>query len=88
MTLSKNVEVSFHFFGKIRLFKFSILSKFQNLDFEGKKTKILVKILLKGTNTLFSAKIRKLSFSKPCQGVRNYESMNSQTILDINYVDF
>ena len=40
--------------------KFSILSKFQNLDFQGKKTKILVKILLKWTNTLFSAKIRKL----------------------------
>ena len=47
-----------------------------------------MKILLKGTNTLFSAKIRKLSFSKPCQGVRNYEIMNSQTILDINYIDF
>ena len=87
MTFSKNVEFSFHFFGKIRLFQFSILSKFQNLDFQ-KKPKILVKLLLKGTNTLFSAKIRKLSFSKPCQGVRNYESMNSQTILDINYVDF
>ena len=88
MTYSKKVEFSFHFLGKIRLFQFSIFSKFQNLDFQGKKTKILVKILLKGTNPLFSAKIRKLSFSKPCQGVRNYESMNSQTILDINYVDF
>ena len=56
--------------------------------FKGKKPKILVKFLLKGRNTIFSAKIQKFSFSEPSQGVRNYESINSQTILDINYVDF
>ena len=37
MTYSKKVEFSFHFLGKIRLFQFSIFSKFQNLDFQGKK---------------------------------------------------
>ena len=46
-----------------------------------------MKVLLKVRNNLFSAKIRKLSFSEPAQGVRNYESINTQTILDINYVD-
>ena len=33
-------------------------------------------------NTLFFAEIRKFPFSKPCQGVRNYESINSETLME------
>ena len=37
-------EFSYHFLGKINLFQFSILSKFQNLDFQGKKNENLGEI--------------------------------------------
>ena len=72
---------------KSNLFQFSILSTFQNFDFQVKKnTKIFVKFL--GKNSFFSAKIWKLSFSKPCQGVTNYESINSQSVSNILFVEF
>ena len=87
MTWSKTFQFSYHFLGKINLFQFSIFSKFQNLDIQGKKPKMLVKVLLKARNTLFSAKIRKFSFSQPSQGVRNYESENSQTVSKMLFVE-
>ena len=69
---------------KSNLFQFSMLSTFQNLDFQGKKENLGESPAVREEH-LFSAKIRKLPFSKPCQGVRNNESMNSQTILAKNY---
>ena len=74
--------------GKIRLFQFSILSKFQNLDFQGKKNENIGENPAERDEHSFFCQNSETLISKPCQGVRNYESMNSQTILDINYVDF
>ena len=68
--------------GKIKYFPILNIVNIPKLRFSGGKTENLVKVLLKGRNTYFSAKIRKLSFSNPCQGVRNYESINSQTSMD------
>ena len=79
--------MSFHtiFTVNSKLFQFSILSTFQNLEFQGKWRKILEKVLLKRRNALLSTKIWKYLFSKTSQGVRNWHNIYSQTMLVRNY---
>ena len=85
MTYSKIFEFSCHFLCKIKSFPIYNVVNIPKLGFSRKKKENLGESPAVREEHLFSAKIRKLPFSKPCQGVRNYESINSQTILAKNY---